>query len=552
MVGTGVGSCGAGRGNQQQSQSADMTPVVAQIGEFKLTVGQIEQAYQQQVMQELPPQQAVTFMGGVLRNQVGSGLILQIAKQRNVPLDDATIRKTLEGQRDRQLEEAKLRARLQLMSSGRLKPDATDAEFEQLAAEQGLNFASERQRMTDQIEQILKTPSMRESASTQAALEGLTAQLERGIQVSDADLRASFNDIEVKRILFKDREGETAMQQAEKVAQELKGGLGFDAAVDRYSKDAPVAGKRLSESTIKQASRFWVSPLDVLRTMKAGETTKPLKVPEGVAIYRIVKVTPNLPNDFGTRNAQYRQELVKSRANEQIDKLIEQSESLIKWQSPVYEALYAFQKMQQDALQGGKTPADYRALQQKVEAANPDDDPTRRVQALVRYGAFMAAYQLSSKAEQAKMEEERIDVLSTALNYVDNTAERLQLAELLADRKDKAAFDNLMIAAERNVSEIQNVAESTATFEKANALAARLQKEGLIDAEQMKQYEGVKKTWLDTKKAMDEELKRQAEEQKRLEEEARKAEEDAKRQQNTTPRPRSESSPSPSPSPAGQ
>jgi len=102
-----------------------------------------------------------------------------------------------------------------------------------------------------------------------------------------------------------------------------------------------------------------------------------------------------------------------------------------------------------------------------VDLASKDsasDEGVLRVAAVTRFAALDQLYMQSSADDKKNWSIQRIEALSKALEFVEDTDQRLNLAELYEEKKgQKSAPESLLIAANRVLNEIDNPVMSMTT-----------------------------------------------------------------------------------------
>src|ERR1019366_3635079 len=237
-----------------------------------------------------------------------------------VPLGDSEIRKAA----NEQFELGLTQARMKFMSQGKIKPTATDKEFsDAVKAASGKTPDDLRKEQASAMDGFLKDPVQRAQEQARLAISEVPKALAAKLKPTDAELKDSYRSLSVKQVLLS---GTDVAGQIAKVQADLKTGSSFEAMIDRYSKDKPPVGKKLSEMdapiTGDQLAEDTYAPL---RKLKAGDVSPVIVTPNGSVIYKVTKIKNDLPKDFEknkeTLRTQFADKLAKTQFGNDLKEL---------------------------------------------------------------------------------------------------------------------------------------------------------------------------------------------------------------------------------------
>lgn len=486
--------CNAG-GKAGSDKGANQEKPVAKVGDFAILGSQIEQAASQG-NDSGSPMQAVQALGQALANSVEAGVVLQVAAKDGVVMSDAEIKQEALNTFDQQMAIGKI----QLMMNGQLKSNATDEDFQAAYLKStGKTVAQAKDEYGKIIDDALKDPSKRQQLFASFVQSALEQHVATTLNPTDQEVKSQFETLTFKRIFIPSPAAgkDDSAEQAAAALKAIKGGLSFEAAMDRYSKDPAPTGKRVSDSTSTMAaSQLAGDPnLAALLKMKAGAISDVISVPGGVAIYKIDSVKSAVPSDFEQKKDNYRKTFVQAIARGKVQAEVADAlkDPKITWTNTGYQAVYDYQK----AVSSHVSAAEQKKLMESVvteakaaQEAGYDDRPA----ALAKYAASTFLYTAADPAEKAKMKQDRVDVLNELLKYTESTDVRLELSDLYVDLKDPAqAVSNLLMAAQTN-SDIDAVGQSN--YNAINARIEKLKKAGVLKPDDEKKIEAEQKRWL--------------------------------------------------------
>ncbi len=531
-----------GKGDDSnQQQTVLKGDVIAKVGAMEVTTMALASA-DQSIRQQMEMQQTqmmqnrngfegfsvddeVRILGSAVEELVRQAAILNYAQTKGVRVDIEAAKKEMMAELETQIDAF----RAQAVAKGELKAGATAEEFAAYFKKQsGRELKDIRAEKAQELDQKIAEPAVRQALLSMIAQRQLIKKAEEGVQVSDEDAKKSANLLTVKRIFVPT--GDNAKATIDKAAAELKGGASFESLITKYSKDLPEPKKTLAESVQNLPYRQVITQpaLAPLKTLAVGATTGALQVDNGFAIYKLIKITDNTPKDFDKQKATIVSGLKSEIANAQVSAEIEKvtSGSDVTYTMKPFQALAeAYKLLTRGGLSGEALVKKCDELTAMAKTGGTENEGAKRAGQFAIYILSNLKMGALKPDEKKKYADERIEVLTDLLQFTESPKVRLELVNLFIEKKDKAAADQLIAAAQSNSG---HGPLAQRTFSDIAAILPQLQKEKLIDEEQLKKVQEVQKQWADEKR---EQEKAALEEKKRMEEERKKAEEEAKKEE---------------------
>jgi len=512
----GFGASGGQQGGPAQPEQ--MGPPIPTVGPFKVypTAGDKQLAQPKgrvgAAAASLGPEFQARLLAQALQGQIDQGLTLTLAKEKGVVIDEKAAVDAYGKQFDQQLEQQKQ----MLTMTGKLKEGASEADF--LAAlresQPGFDPAKEKQAQLDKVREAMADPTKRPLVEASIAGLALTEQAATAIKPTDAELKADYDTYKVKQISLS---GPDAKAQGEKVLAEIKAGLTFEAAMDKYSKATPEPKKKLSESVTTIVGRT-VSASAIYAPIPAltpGKVSDVAVEGESAAIYKLISKTSDLPKDFATKKADYAKQVAMGKAQRQVGdeiKALKDKPDSVKWESEGYRALSEFARVADDPK---SKDADLEKVEADAKKAVESDILGRRAALLAQFGANSARYSKASAADKAKLADARVAAITGVLELLESSQLRLELIDLLAAKKDPGAVEQLLRVAEGNLDPSP---AGQGIYSGVDAKLRVLEKAGLVNAEQRGKVEEFQAAWrkmkADSDKAEAEAKKAQADAEK--------------------------------------
>lgn len=522
--------------------------LIAEVGKIPITFDSVDDLARQQTQQyfaqleSVPPELEANLQGGVLRQLVNQSLVMELARREGISLSDEQLLSMVAMQFDQSV--ASERKRLE--SEGKLKPDATAAEVDEaFKKESGQTLSQIRAKNDADVKTMLADPTGRSNVVAFFTNQALVNQYKKQATPTDDQLKRSFDTLVLKRILFNGEKGD-AVTQAQKVADEIKGGLSYEQAVDRYSTETPTPGKKLSETTttLTVGSIEGLPDFQPVLALKPGDISPPVRSGPGAVLYKLVERKNVLPPDFEKSKAGYADAYATQIANRKVTDAIQklQEEGLIQWKSEGYHVLYDFVTLLDKGNPLGHEQ-EFRELEQRAAAVTSGSDAAgTKPAALVRYLALQRLPAGTTEGEKDTLAQKKLEAIGNLLLTSESPELRLEMVDLLVERKDALASKELLSAAQNNTSPTmvgqRAFSDIVARLEKLKALK-------LGDPKDIVAIEKELERWRVDKKEYDEgqaEMKKLEEEQRKEAEAEAKAEEArAKKENAVTPPPSSES-----------
>jgi len=522
--------CG-GPGSYGGPQTAEAGNVVAKVGEHEITDRLIQGELERNSamfggLQNIPPADQLQLQAGTLRGMIASALQLDMAKKYGIVATDEDIEKLVAQNIEQELSQLKM----QYMMQNKLKPEATEAEFAELfKKEQGKDLAQAKKEAVERNAQMLKaSPDLRLPLAALAIGQPLLTAIKKDVKLTDEELKKSYDSFVFKRITLSKGD---ATATARKVVDELKGGLSFEQAMDRYT-ESPADPKQKASAKTEPHSRTELRGFDAyapLENLKPGQVSDPITIGQSVNIFKLVEIKNELPKDFEKKKEEYRDTQATSvaAAKLQNDLQAAQKTAQITWQSEVYKQLYQYGRVLAENLTPDeRAKLEAEIMKESVRLATEGDPQHAKVAATLAFVSFRNAYEKATAEERKKLDEQKADIYEVYLNDNEDPALRMELVAMyFSEKKGPEFFNQLMAAANGNLSLSDE--KGQATFSQINQYISRGKEAKLLDSEQVKQLQEVQKLWVEQKADMDkaaaEAAKAEAQARKEAEEADKKA-----------------------------
>lgn len=529
----------------QQDDPASRGVPIAKIGDYSITDFEIASAVEQRqrsYQTAVPPIQEAFDTAEALSESVRRGLTYHLAKQKGINPSDEQIIDSIKGQ-------IMSDVRMQLMSTGALPFDADENKFREAYRKQtGQDFDEAIEKDLANIRERMEIPQVRATLAASAAGPLLHTAIQNSLNPTDEEVRKAQGTLVTKSILFK--ADPNAQKQAEDVLKQIKGGLSFETAMDRYSTVTPPKMQRKSQVT-ENLPAFTVMTTDAytsLREMKPGTVSDVIPTFEGPKIYKIVSFKEMPKAEYEKGKANFKQQYVSTMAATELSKQLDAAADKIQWESDGYRLMHEYTTVVRDReLSQAEKSAKIQAIHKQAKEVEASDDIGQNVAALVRYATLEDMWREATATEKTALRDERIEVLKAAFERAPDITLAFELSDLLAEKKEKEAGTFLALAAESNQDfEPQNQGYFT-------QIASKLQKlkgQGLITPEDEERVKQEQARWREGKLAYDKDLaeqkeleRKEAEEAKRLEAEEKKKQAEAEKAKKTPPAPGNNAAP---------
>jgi len=499
--------CGLGGRTNNQAQDQERT-VAVKVGDnpiYAEDLGKMMDNARQNALQRsqvggpdaLPPSQEAYDSAMVINEALEGVGYLYLAKKAGATFSDDSIRKVEMAD----FESKVLQTKMALQTQKLLKPNATDKEFDEVLKKQaGGTLAELKKQFNTSVETNLKDPKIRPTMESSIAKKVLGDTLEAKSKPSDAEVKASYDSYVFKRILFS--MDPDADNQIKKALADIKGGLTFEQAMDRYSKEPGTAkGKKASDSTTEiNAPQFDAIPdYAPLKTLKPGEVSGVVNSPQGKAIYKLITVKSTVPPDFDKKKSDYIKDFVHIKIGREVDNQMKDllSSGLVKWENPGFKALFDWYRVTNDFSPSNTPDAQRNKLTAVIadarKALNGKGSDSRAA-LLAWFGSVDRMWGMAiTPADKDKLRPDRIEVIRAVTASTPYFSLKMELVDLLIDNKaTKEAGVALVDAATSNLTY-----DSTGqrNFQDINAKLEKLKGLKLISPDQEKAIQKAQDDW---------------------------------------------------------
>lgn len=512
-------------GDAAQDGQAPKEKAIVTVGSSSITAPEVENAateqqskYEKQNLDQgnldpVPTVQIAQLYASALYGKVMTLIEGEIAAGQGIKVTDEDIKTAVNQQVDADV--AQLKA--QLVQQGALKADCTPADIDKF-------LVSKNQGTVAEIKaNLLKEVSAKPEARSQIAAHNLQQKIASELKFTDDELKLARAEVKVKRIFVaKDASAKEDPKKAiEKAEADVKGGKPFvEVAKAVSAASSSSASNAGSDLDFSMADAFADPKFASLKQAKVGFITPIIDLPQGYAIYQVSSIKPYESKDWAKEKPMVQAQVTSSIAQLKVAKLIEDYESSdkLKWSNKAYEALYTVAK-------AGMMSADDRNAKLKPiadGAITGTDAGDARPLAFARYIASTFIYNLLPAAEREKDAErdKRLTVLAEFTKVSEGADIRIEMARLLAAKKDAAAVESLTIAASAISTNFGPSGDGFAR--QIGDIMAQLTKDRLITDEQIKAVNDALDAHKKNKEDYAADLKRQADERKAAEDATKK------------------------------
>lgn len=483
--------------------------VVGKVGTHEITDMLVEselakgaQAYGG--LNNLPPNFLIQMQAGALRGIVGNILQIDLAKKYGIEPSDEQIEKLVV----ENIEQEAKNQRQQFVMQGRLAETSTDAEFATLYKKEfGRELSEVKANAKEMNLAVLKSgKDMRIPFEAMTIGEPLMAAIKKEVKLTDDELKKTYDSFEFKRItLQKGNPDETA----KKIVADLKGGLSFEQAMDRYDEAPKDPKKKPSEKTEAPMQRITLDGFEAyapLAKLKPGEVSPPITIGQSVNLFKLIKVTNETPKDFATKKDTYRETQLASLAAAKLQKdlMAAMKEVKVEWTDPGYRLLYEYGRISAENLSADdRATAEKKLLEDSIKTATDGEANQSKIAGSLAYVILQGAEEKATTPEAKKaLEADKIKVYELYLLDTEDPALRIQLVNIYKAKKDKEKFaEQLMAAANGNSGQAD--ATGQGIWSQINGLIREGKSSGLLTSEQVKEIESIQASWSQNKADQD-------------------------------------------------
>lgn len=223
--------------------------------------------------------------GRTLDEMIAKSLRARAAKEAHVKASRRDVNAVVDQIIDGQIAAAKSQ-----LLAGR-KGQMTDQMLEEELRKRGLTLSG----LKTEVRKSIDLDAVRE----QVVMEKLVKKLQQGIDSSDKAVKASFDEARFRQITVdaQSRTATQAEQRAKEISDKLKGGADFAATAAKYSDDGykDQGGDR---GMFMRRSYMDKAFADKVFSLKPGEISEPIKLPQSYIIVKAEETRSALPKDF--------------------------------------------------------------------------------------------------------------------------------------------------------------------------------------------------------------------------------------------------------------
>lgn len=440
-----------------QNPNDPETAIAFSIGEKDITIKQfnerVTQIAQNQMMSSGTPAGDLGNHVTAIQAIINDAATASLAAEKGVAITDTNIEATAKTAVQQSFEQI----RAQLMMNGLIKPDATEAEANEIVKQQ-LGGKSIDEAITEQTAEIVKQykdPETKSRIVSALTPELLKQKYNESVQYSEDDLKASFNEFAFSVIRFDDLNQDLTAREdkAAEAAEKAKNGADFAALQKEY---APTAANEEKSINLTVGLLESSPELASLKSMKVGQVSEVVMYGGSPTVYKLNNIKPNVPPEFEKNKALLLQNARQTRANQQYQKDIEAKTEALKptFKDQGLEIAYTiFTDMSDQAMVNDKAKlAEY--LEGKLAEIRSGEAVSSNYPGLIAATEFIVVESLYGQADAEKQKElidDRIESANNMLQFFEDNDFRLRFVEDLikADRKEDA-YNYLLTAAENN------------------------------------------------------------------------------------------------------
>jgi hypothetical protein len=289
-----------------------------------------------------------------------------------------------------------------------------------------------------QIQEMLKQPTERDRLRSQAARKKLQEKYESEVDTSDEALKRSYDELTFDRILITEGANADPMGKAQEVLKRIRTGMRFEDAAAEYSDTKkPDGSPDLAEMTLARIDLMVMPLYKGVAQLAEGEVSEPVRTPTGVAIYRVKKVQPKVPEDFERKKTeranQLRTSVAASMVTSGVEELIESDYDKIQWHDEGWRLVFELKRLISG--QGPKGAERLAELRRIVDEAQGVVSSDADLPVYVRYMAFSQLYAEAPEAEKAALEELKSEVYAGVATVTRSTSFLFEYVDLLLKQK---------------------------------------------------------------------------------------------------------------------
>lgn len=318
-------------------------------------------------------------------------------------------------------------------------------EFVKQQAGQTLSEIIKQQQ--EQLQQALAQPMERDRLRSQAARKKLQTKYESEVDTSDEALKRSYDELTFERILITEGANADPMGKAQEALNRIRSGMRFEDAAAEYGDiKKPDGSPDLSEMTLSRIDLMVMPLYRGVARLGEGEVSDPVQTPSGVAIYRVTKVEPKVPEDFEQKKTeranQLRSSVAASMVTGAVEALIEGDHDKIQWHDEGWKLVFQLKRLVAgQGPKGAERLAEYRRILDEAQGVVSSDAD---LPVYVRYMAFSQLYAEAPADEKAALEELKAEIYAGVAAVTRSTSFLFEYVDLLLEqKKGEAALEAL-------------------------------------------------------------------------------------------------------------
>lgn len=367
---------------------------------------------------------------------------MEAAKKEGVRVRGGEIKRKINEVVDSQIKQVRDR----LLSGSK---DQTDAALDAALRKNNMSLS----QLKDQIRASVDVEMVRE----QLTMEKLLKKLQDNIDSSDAAVRASYDEVRFSQITVdgKKRSMDQARERANEISAKLKKGGDF-AAIAKESSDDPFKSNGGKRADYMRKTYMEKELADKLFTMKAGEVSDPIQLPQGIVIVKLDEKRSSLPADYSDpkKQKEYKDAYVAQQQFTMQSQFMYDMQSKVKLDVKDSELkAYTATKELSAAMGQGPAQAKIKAEEAIKYLRKATEQSTGDPQAMARIYAQLAyLYEwlqrpnmfATGKADAVKYMAEEKKALDDALTYTEaNDLRNMMVAINMKEGQYAKALENL-------------------------------------------------------------------------------------------------------------
>lgn len=430
--------------------------IVAKVNGEKITSETFENAIKnessmyEQMGQQIGPFDDVKMRMTVLDKLVNQRLMVQAAKAERVSVSRSDVNNKIDEYVNQEVDQ--YRNMLLAKTKGPKTDEALNIELDK--RQKGLTV--------NKIRDDVKKSINRDAVVDQLMIDGLQKALEAKVDSSDKALAASYDEVRIAQITIdtKKRSAAEAEAKAKDLVQKIRAGEDF-AKVATASSDDYFAKKGGDRGFPMGRAYMETELAGPAFSLKPGEISDPIKMPQGFMIIKILDHKANLPKDFNDpkQHKKYMDEYInreKTRIENAFSEDMKKKAKIeiIDPEMKAHDATKQIMSAQDDTARKAAAIAAIEAYKKALSAVQGETSASARIYSqMVMIYNFLASPKPgetpAAKAESAKYRTEAKNMLTEALNYTENNQLRLMLVNMnIEDKENDKAIENLLIVSD--------------------------------------------------------------------------------------------------------